>query len=112
LTSLITAWLGELAPQDRRMLELRAAGYTLEETADELGVSLTSVFHNCRRLGIALAEHAGIHIELRPHKLRHAEEQPASTRRALSVATASATRTGGLRKASHTRRSSVAPCAA
>lgn len=64
----LTAWLAKLAPEDWRMLELRAAGLTLEETADELGVSLTMVFHAYRRLGFALAKRAGFPVEPRAHK--------------------------------------------
>jgi hypothetical protein len=109
----LTAWLKELPAEDRRMLELRAAGYTLEETADELGVSLTSVFHNCRRLGVALAEHAGIPIELRKHKTDKGDASPTSTRRTrASVAETPATTRGGPRKTSRTRRPEAVPCAA
>ena len=109
----IVAWLAELPAEDRHMLELRAAGFTLEETADEVGVPLTAVFANCRRLGLALAERAGIPIEPRKHKDRRAEEQPTSTRRPRSsTADTSAKKMGGLRKASGTRRSEAARCAA
>jgi DNA-directed RNA polymerase specialized sigma24 family protein len=66
----LTAWLEELPAEDRRMLELRAAGFTLEETAAKLGVSTSCVFANCKRLGQALAEHAGIYIQPKKRKAR------------------------------------------
>jgi hypothetical protein len=43
---------------DLAMLELRATGHTLAETARVLGVSTSSVFARCRRLGMQLADHA------------------------------------------------------
>jgi DNA-directed RNA polymerase specialized sigma24 family protein len=95
----LTAWLAELAPADRRILELRAAGYTLEEAADELGVSLTSVFHACRRLGLALAERAGIQVEPRQHKPRRAEKHHVSTQRARAATADTPATRGGPRRA-------------
>jgi DNA-directed RNA polymerase specialized sigma24 family protein len=59
----LSAWLTELSAEDRRMLELRAAGFGLEEIAEKMGVSTSCVFANCRRLGHALAEHAGICVK-------------------------------------------------
>jgi hypothetical protein len=106
----LTAWLAGLPAEERRMLELRAAGYTLEETADELGVSLTTVFHNCRRLGLALAERTGIPIAPRTHKTRKIEAQPASSKRPRSSMADALPRKMG--KASRARRSDVLPCAA
>jgi hypothetical protein len=108
----LTAWLAELPAVDRHMLELRAAGYTLEEIGDKVGVPLTAVFYNCRRLGLALAERAGIPIDPRTHKPHNPEKQPGSTRRVRAAAGVSATRRGAPRKASHTRRSEAVPCAA
>lgn len=64
----LTAWLAELPVEDRHMLELRAAGLTLEETAEKMSVSTSCVFVNCRRLGLALAEHAGICVEPKKKK--------------------------------------------
>jgi hypothetical protein len=109
----LTAWLAELPAEDRHMLELRASGYTLEETADKLGVSLSYVFATCRRLGVALAEHAGIPVEPRRHRDSNAEVKPASTRRLrVSMADALPRKRGGLKKASRARRPEAVPCAA
>ena len=66
----LTAWLAELSPEDRRMLELRAAGHGLEEIAEKMGVSTSNVFVRCNRLGLALAEHAGISIQPKKRKAR------------------------------------------
>lgn len=106
----LTAWLVELAAEDRRMLELRAAGYTLEETAAKLGMSLTAVFHACRRLGLALAERAGMPVEPRKHKGRSDETRSATTRRARRASDTPATTTSGPRKMSP--RPEAARCAA
>jgi hypothetical protein len=105
----LTAWLAGLAPEDRQTLELRGAGYTLEETADKLGVSLSVVFARCRRLGEELAERAGIPIEPRQHKPRRAEER-VSTQPARA-GTPAMTR-GEPRKSSPRRRPAAVPCAA
>jgi hypothetical protein len=51
-------WLSGLEEQDRQMLELRAAGFTLEETGEKMGLSTSAVFSRCKRLGVELAEHA------------------------------------------------------
>ena len=56
----LTAWLAELPVEDRHMLELRAAGHGLEEIAEKMGISTSNIFARCKRLGLALAEHAGI----------------------------------------------------
>jgi DNA-directed RNA polymerase specialized sigma24 family protein len=59
----LTAWLAKLPVEDRHMLELRAAGLTLDETAEKIGVSTSNVFARCKRLGLALAERAGICVK-------------------------------------------------
>jgi hypothetical protein len=106
----LTAWLGQLAPEDRRMLELRAAGYTLEETADRLGVSLSVVFARCRRLGEELAERAGIPIEPRAPKSL-GTEAPTSTP-GSSARNRPAVRRGRPRKTPSTWPSEAMPSAA
>ena len=55
----LAAWLASLAAEDRKLLALRSAGYTLEETAHKLAWNSTSrVFARCRRLGRELAQRA------------------------------------------------------
>jgi DNA-binding CsgD family transcriptional regulator len=66
----LTAWLTELSPEDRRMLELRAAGHGLEEIAEKMGVSTSNVFVRCYRLGLALAEHAEVNLQPKKRKAR------------------------------------------
>ncbi len=61
----LNAWLAELPAEDQHMLELRAAGYGLEEIAREFGVSTSNIFIRCRNLGLALAERAGISVKPR-----------------------------------------------
>ena len=56
----LTAWLDELPADDRQMLQLRVAGFTLEETAAKLGVSTSNIFARCKRLGSVLAERVGV----------------------------------------------------
>jgi len=58
-------WLEELPAEDRRMLELRASGYTLEESAAMMGLSTSTIFAKSKRLGLALAERAGARVELK-----------------------------------------------
>lgn len=64
----LTAWLAELPTEDRRMLALRATGHTLEETAEEMNVSISNIFARCKRLGHALAERASPWIEVKKRR--------------------------------------------
>ena len=66
----LAAWLDDLPPEDRHMLKLRAAGYGLEEIAEKMKISTSCVFANCKRLGLALAEHAGMRIGSKKRKDR------------------------------------------
>lgn len=68
----LTAWLVDLPADDRRMLQLRVAGFTLEETAAKLHVSTSNIFARCKRLGSVLAERAGILIEPKERNLQRA----------------------------------------
>jgi hypothetical protein len=105
----LTAWLAELSAEDRHMLELRAEGYTLEETADTLRMSISCVFTTCRRLGLLLGEHADISVAPRKHKDGAVQMQPAATKRPRpTMADAVPRKMGGLR----TRRAGTLPCAA
>jgi hypothetical protein len=65
----LTAWLDELPADDRRMLQLRAAGFTLEETAAKLRVSTSNIFARCKRLGIVLAERAGVGLQAKKREV-------------------------------------------
>jgi hypothetical protein len=74
----LTDWLDDLPREDRHMLELRAAGLTLEETAEKMGVSISNIFTRCKRLGFALAEHAGICIQPKKRKARGSSRSAAT----------------------------------
>ena len=64
-------WLKQLPDDDLALLELRATGHTLAETARALGVSTSSVFARSRRLGSELADHAQIRLgRVRRHETR------------------------------------------
>jgi hypothetical protein len=56
----LVAWLQDLPAEDRRMIELRAAGFDLEEIAGELGTSKFAVCRRIKELGEDLAKHAGL----------------------------------------------------
>lgn len=56
----LAVWVSALDDADRRLLELRMAGHTLEEIGEELGVSTTTVCKRCRELGQALALETGM----------------------------------------------------
>ncbi|HQP36700.1 MAG TPA: hypothetical protein PLI95_16050 [Polyangiaceae bacterium] len=51
----LTAWLETLHARDRKMLELRAAGHTWEETGAAVGMPLRSAYGRCQKLGMELA---------------------------------------------------------
>ena len=84
----LTVWLDELPADDRRMLQLRTAGFTLAETPATLGVSTSNIFARCKRLGSILAEQAGMSFQAKERKVWSARRavQPASTRRPRSSA--------------------------
>ncbi|WP_437796459.1 hypothetical protein [Sorangium sp. So ce693] len=64
----LNASLGELSADDRRMLALRSAGHTLEETARRTGVSTSNIFARRKRLGLTLAARAGVSLWPKPRK--------------------------------------------
>jgi hypothetical protein len=78
----LTAWLAELLPEDRRMLELRATGFDLAEIAAQFGTSKFSVCRRIKELGEELAMHAGMPDSVHRRKLRrttvHEEASPES----------------------------------
>ncbi|WP_437972247.1 hypothetical protein WMF04_24430 [Sorangium sp. So ce260] len=64
----LIAWLGELSTDARRMLALRSAGHTLGAAAGRMGVSTSNIFARCKRLGLPLAERAGVSLWPKPRK--------------------------------------------
>ena len=56
----LNEWLDTLGPDDRELIELRAAGYDLDEIAEKLGTSRFAVCRRVKELGLSLAEHAGL----------------------------------------------------
>ncbi|UQA61358.1 sigma-70 family RNA polymerase sigma factor [Polyangium aurulentum] len=56
----LNEWLETLSPRDRELVELRAAGYDLDESAEKLGTSRFMVCRRIKELGESLAEHAGM----------------------------------------------------
>jgi len=58
----LESWLGELAHDDREMVELRGAGFGLEEIGKATGHSVAGVFRRTRQLGSELAERAGLDV--------------------------------------------------
>ena len=64
-------WLEGLPEEDCRMLELRMAGHTLEETAEKMNVSTSTVFARTRKLGLELAQRAGIEVRVKKNKPRY-----------------------------------------
>ena len=78
-------WLADLAAEDRRMLELRMAGCTLKETAAEMNLSTSTVFARSRRLGLALAERAGIEVRMKKNKPRSTAKSVATRSRSCDT---------------------------
>jgi hypothetical protein len=56
----LESWLDQLHEDDRAMLEARAAGFTLEETAADRGLSISTVHSRTKQLGEQLAARAGV----------------------------------------------------
>lgn len=61
----LETWLDKLDRDDRQMLAARAAGYTLGETATEIGCCLSTVFARTRQLGEELARRIGVELQRR-----------------------------------------------
>jgi hypothetical protein len=59
----LDTWLGELAAEDREMVELRGAGFGLADIGRATRRSVAGVFRRTRQLGHDLAERAGIELE-------------------------------------------------
>jgi len=58
----LSSWLDALASADRQMIEMRGAGFKLAEISKTTGRSVASVFRTTRRLGLDLAERAGVEV--------------------------------------------------
>jgi hypothetical protein len=54
----LNEWLDSLDTEDRELIELRAAGYDLDEIAGRLGSSRFEICRRVKKLGLSLAEHA------------------------------------------------------
>jgi hypothetical protein len=77
----LESWLSSLEPQDRQLLSLRFEGFTLEESAATVGLSVSTVFTKLKALGRELADRAGLAIVKKPRK-------PRTDRRATTEPTA------------------------
>ena len=55
-------WLDGLVESDQQMLAGRMAGFTLQEVAGDIGVSLATVFARTKKLGKELAVRAGVEL--------------------------------------------------
>jgi hypothetical protein len=65
-------WLRELPAEDRVLLGMRLAGFTLQEIAEAFGVSVSRTFSRLKLLGLALAERAEIEIARSRRRRRRA----------------------------------------
>ncbi|WP_437723707.1 hypothetical protein [Sorangium sp. So ce861] len=78
----LTTWLADLPADDRRMLELRAAGFDLEEISGEINSSTFAICRRIKELGESLARHAGLPDAVRRRQLKlttiHEDPQPDS----------------------------------
>ena len=63
-------WLATLGTDDRELIELRVAGYDLDESAEKLGMSRFSVCRRIKQLGEDLARHADLPDSVHRRKLR------------------------------------------
>ncbi|MDC3956265.1 hypothetical protein KEG38_20560 [Polyangium jinanense] len=75
----LNEWLETLTPRDRELIELRAAGYDLDESAEKLGLTRFAVCRRVKELGELLAQHAGMPDAVHRRQLKHAKasEEPA-----------------------------------
>ena len=58
----LEAWVASLPDADQELLALRQAGSTLKESAEKLGVSISTVWARLKKLGLALSDRSGIAI--------------------------------------------------
>ncbi len=58
----LEAWVASLPEQDQTLLKMRMAGSTLKESAEKLGLSISTVFARLKALGLALADRSGLPI--------------------------------------------------
>ncbi|WP_437649240.1 hypothetical protein [Sorangium sp. So ce362] len=78
----LTAWLADLPADDRRMLDLRAAGFDLEEISGEIGSSTFAICRRIEELGENLAGHVclpdAVHRRQSKRMAIHEDAQPDS----------------------------------
>ena len=55
-------FLSGLTEKDQTLLEMRMAGATLKETAEKVGLSISTVFARLKALGLQLADRAGLAV--------------------------------------------------
>jgi len=58
----IASWLASLPEQDQELLAMRQSGSTLKETAEQVGLSTSTVFARLKALGLQLADRAGLAV--------------------------------------------------
>jgi len=56
----LSNWLDGLSNGDRRMLELRAEGFTWKEASHAMGLPLKTAYDRCQKLGMELARRGGV----------------------------------------------------
>ena len=67
----LEAWLAELSAEDRQLLSMRMVGCGWNEIGNELGISGSSAWARCRRLGHELAERAQLEIPCSRRPIRN-----------------------------------------
>jgi DNA-directed RNA polymerase specialized sigma24 family protein len=75
----LEAWIHGLDGDERQMLAARAAGYTLGETATDLGCCLSTVFTRTRQLGEELAARVGVKLPEQRRRCTTRAASPAQT---------------------------------
>jgi hypothetical protein len=69
-------WAGSLPEVDRAVLSARYRGHTLQETAEAMDSSISAVFARLKRLGVELADRAGVTVTKKPRKHRGTAMRP------------------------------------
>ncbi|MDI3284717.1 hypothetical protein [Polyangium sp. 15x6] len=93
-------WLETFSPRDRELVELRAAGHDLDESAEKLGTSRFMVCRRIKELDELLAEHADMPdcVYRRQWKRSRAgEEAPPESGVQMKKTRSRASRPGGCR---------------
>ena len=58
----LEAWVASLPEQDQELLAMRQSGSTLKETAEQVGLSISTAFARLKALGLQLADRAGLAV--------------------------------------------------